>query len=809
MELQGGTDSQGGGDTPVATPVSFGGRFGGSSSGGGAFAGAAGGATPTPSAPAFTPSAGAYVPVHLRGAQGAAAPAPSSSLGMRTGLGEAAAEKPLPPGRFGLAAESLRSSDSGAGAAAPFPTRQMPAAFQSGSSRGGEGLGGSSSRPPMPAAFQRQERSWGDEEPERGSGSGGFGGGFGGGSSGMRQPQGQREMPAAFSMGSRSREGREGGDGGGGGWSTSTGGGRPQRNMPEAFSMGGSRSEGWRGAGGMGMGGGDVRGDSRYGGAGGHLGGGVFGSSRPGGVASNPLQANVADLTKVNLLSLAEPDRRQQKKREKAKEKEEEEEEGEGEREQAPPAAAPAPSTGKYVPLSMRGATGSGAGGAAPSGPSASAGAAAASAPLAGGSSSAAAAAAAAAAEQVKKAAASSLGDDVLVSTFTTALLRTLEDFAANCASKAAPRKGADAIGALIKAHGDAGTLAPIALGKLLDTALPASGEVLSRGMSVAYATLLTAARSRAKPKEEPVFGDALVGSGLEAFLGRAAGAGALVLPEGEGNNSSGGGGSGAGPGEYAITLYAFVAELVGIDSEGGSDAKGRLPRAALGERAKALVKWAPVEQAEEEEGEEEEEEGGAAAAAAAAQPAAAAASKPAVTFATAPTPAAAAGGAAADPAAAAAAALEAEAASLAQDVIASGRVGRDLVAAALSGLSQFKSSDVSGHLMLAILERAHESGLRTVGKQMVFLQEDQYGALLKEYCYGKMKASCAALFAMQGFFNRINFPLGDKNVAKLYTAFAQLYEDDIITEEPMQAWRNDIRNSTPGHAAALKQTEQ
>jgi hypothetical protein len=70
------------------------------------------------------------------------------------------------------------------------------------------------------------------------------------------------------------------------------------------------------------------------------------------------------------------------------------------------------------------------------------------------------------------------------------------------------------------------------------------------------------------------------------------------------------------------------------------------------------------------------------------------------------------------------------------------------------------------------------------------------------------MKAGTAALFAAQGFFHGINFPLGDKNVAKLYSLFFQLYEDEIISEEPMQAWRNDIRNTTPGHAAALAQTE-
>jgi len=91
----------------------------------------------------------------------------------------------------------------------------------------------------------------------------------------------------------------------------------------------------------------------------------------------------------------------------------------------------------------------------------------------------------------------------------------------------------------------------------------------------------------------------------------------------------------------------------------------------------------------------------------------------------------------------------------------------------------------------------------------MAFLAHDQYGALLKNYLYGKTKASLSALFALQGFFHKIGFPLGDKGVAKLYTIFNQFYEDDIITEEPLQEWRNDIRNPTLGHSAALAQTQQ
>lgn len=35
---------------------------------------------------------------------------------------------------------------------------------------------------------------------------------------------------------------------------------------------------------------------------------------------------------------------------------------------------------------------------------------------------------------------------------------------------------------------------------------------------------------------------------------------------------------------------------------------------------------------------------------------------------------------------------------------------------------------------------------------------------------------------------------------------FEALYDRDIITEDQFQAWRNDFKNSTPGHDKALIQ---
>ncbi len=50
---------------------------------------------------------------------------------------------------------------------------------------------------------------------------------------------------------------------------------------------------------------------------------------------------------------------------------------------------------------------------------------------------------------------------------------------------------------------------------------------------------------------------------------------------------------------------------------------------------------------------------------------------------------------------------------------------------------------------------------------------------------------------------------MGDKNAPILLKVFETLYQDDVVEEEPMHAWRNDMRNSTPGHDRALIQLEE
>ncbi len=88
------------------------------------------------------------------------------------------------------------------------------------------------------------------------------------------------------------------------------------------------------------------------------------------------------------------------------------------------------------------------------------------------------------------------------------------------------------------------------------------------------------------------------------------------------------------------------------------------------------------------------------------------------------------------------------------------------------------------------------------------WLADNQYGALLKDFCYGKVRASQAALFAIQGAFAEAGFPISDKQVPVILRVFELLYDRDVIAEDAMQAWRDDIRNPAPGHDKALMQTE-
>lgn len=88
-------------------------------------------------------------------------------------------------------------------------------------------------------------------------------------------------------------------------------------------------------------------------------------------------------------------------------------------------------------------------------------------------------------------------------------------------------------------------------------------------------------------------------------------------------------------------------------------------------------------------------------------------------------------------------------------------------------------------HAPPPLLQEAHAKGL--VNGKATFLGADKYGAVLKAFCYGKNKASVAALFSLQAFFNGLAFPLGDKNVALIVAVFQKLYADDIMEEEPMQ----------------------
>lgn len=101
----------------------------------------------------------------------------------------------------------------------------------------------------------------------------------------------------------------------------------------------------------------------------------------------------------------------------------------------------------------------------------------------------------------------------------------------------------------------------------------------------------------------------------------------------------------------------------------------------------------------------------------------------------------------------------------------------------------------------------AQERGL--VNNKVSWAAEKAYGMALKAFTENKVKASTAALFALQGHFAKHNFPLGEKGHAILPISFKALYDDDVIETNAYNAWRDDIRNSTPGKDKALLQTRE
>jgi hypothetical protein len=106
----------------------------------------------------------------------------------------------------------------------------------------------------------------------------------------------------------------------------------------------------------------------------------------------------------------------------------------------------------------------------------------------------------------------------------------------------------------------------------------------------------------------------------------------------------------------------------------------------------------------------------------------------------------------------------------------------------------------------LLLSQSAHAKG--KLNSKSAWLADDEGGIVLKEYCYGKVKASTAVLFALQSVLFGLGFPQGDKGVPLIFKAFEALYDRDIMAEDAMHAWRDDIRNLAPGHDKALIQTE-
>ncbi len=57
--------------------------------------------------------------------------------------------------------------------------------------------------------------------------------------------------------------------------------------------------------------------------------------------------------------------------------------------------------------------------------------------------------------------------------------------------------------------------------------------------------------------------------------------------------------------------------------------------------------------------------------------------------------------------------------------------------------------------------------------------------------------------------FSELGFPLGDKGAPVFVKVFQEIYERDVMTEDCLKKWREDIHNMTPGHDKALQQTQR
>ena len=95
------------------------------------------------------------------------------------------------------------------------------------------------------------------------------------------------------------------------------------------------------------------------------------------------------------------------------------------------------------------------------------------------------------------------------------------------------------------------------------------------------------------------------------------------------------------------------------------------------------------------------------------------------------------------------------------------------------------------------------------LNSKCLWLHDNAYGLLLKECCFAKAKSSAAALARLESAFSELGFPLGDKGAPVFVKVFQEIYDRDVMTEDCLKKWREDIHNTTPGHDKALQQTQR
>jgi len=136
-----------------------------------------------------------------------------------------------------------------------------------------------------------------------------------------------------------------------------------------------------------------------------------------------------------------------------------------------------------------------------------------------------------------------------------------------------------------------------------------------------------------------------------------------------------------------------------------------------------------------------------------------------------------------------------------------------DLRGKALADTVDVKTVEkVIGALFLAKFLELNTDVLKD--ENLSWLKKDQFGSLLSKTLFEeypdreKLKVQVRALYAVQQGFHKLGFPRASNNQAMIERVFMKMYNDDIVPEEAIFEWKDDLTD-TDGKMDALVQLTQ